>query len=124
MFPKPVKSKAMLDKFMDSDYVIIFMVNENHERMLEFRRACNKAVWHLINQRLLSYTCVRQGWTGHLRALLKVKATEGVVFVKKKTLVKELQGFDIDDFKKTLKEFDPHKKLADKKKPDTCCVLL
>ncbi|KAJ2398969.1 hypothetical protein GGI23_002934 [Coemansia sp. RSA 2559] len=129
MFPNPIKSKAMLDKYLDSDYAIIFMAREDHDRLLEFRRAVDPAVWHLINQRLLNYTCVRLGWTAHLRALLKIKATEGVAFVKSKTLVKEMEGFNLDDFKKTLKEFDPHKKLAvakEKKKEgqDACCIIL
>ncbi|KAJ1666049.1 hypothetical protein IW140_005853 [Coemansia sp. RSA 1813] len=128
MFSDPIKSKAMLTKYLDSDYAIIFMVREDHDRLLEFRRACNPAVWHLINQRYLNYTCVRLGWTGHLRALLKIKATEGVVFVKNNTLVKEMQGFDLEEFKKTLTAFDPNKKLPDPKKKkkgtNVCCLIL
>ncbi|KAJ2558047.1 hypothetical protein EV175_000987 [Coemansia sp. RSA 1933] len=112
MFSDPIKSKAMLDKYLESDYAIIFMVREDHDRLLEFRRAVNPAVWHLIHERLTNYTCVRLGWTAHLRALLKVKATEGVVFVKSKNLVKEMEGFKLEEFKKTLKEFEPHKKMS------------
>ncbi|KAJ1787658.1 hypothetical protein LPJ59_005688 [Coemansia sp. RSA 2399] len=127
MFPDPVKSTPVLDKYLNSDYAIIFMVREDHDRLLEFRRAVDPAVWYLINQKLTNYTCVRLGWTGHLRTLLKIKATEGVAFVKSKTLVKEMEGFKLEDFKKTLKAFEPSKKLPaakDTKSQDVCCIIL
>ncbi|KAJ1986570.1 hypothetical protein GGI25_001985 [Coemansia spiralis] len=130
MFPHPIKSKDMFDEFVKRDYAILFFVNKDHTRLLEFRNACNDAVWHCIQQRLVNYTCVRQGWTGYLKAVYPpLKPDEGVAFFKKGRLLQQMPGFALPVFIETLKAFDPHGPMPEEKKAAEaslcdCCMIL
>ncbi|KAJ2781204.1 hypothetical protein H4R18_003023 [Coemansia javaensis] len=128
MFFKPVISEQVFNEFMAEDYVVVFFTHESVERFLEFRKAVNPLIWHMISLKYNCYTSVRLGWTTHMKETRGVKVSHGVAFFKRGVLKKELEGYDFEKFKKVLTEFNPNGPDAPaggKKQPGCCeCTIL
>ncbi|KAJ2678792.1 hypothetical protein GGI25_001984 [Coemansia spiralis] len=128
MFINPINNITKFDDYITRDYTILFFMNMEHTRLREFRHATEPLVWYLMEQRLASYSCTREGWTRHLKQRFpKLESTEGVAFFKSGQLVCHMAGFNRIEFIKMLRVFDPHTKLTKSQKEardDGCCVFL
>ncbi|KAJ2820032.1 hypothetical protein IWW50_005222, partial [Coemansia erecta] len=106
MFFYPIISDEVLDELMGRNYLIVFFPKITTSRYLNFRDDTYDLCWHLVTQKLLNYTALRQGWVEYMKTTRGVKISHGVAFFKKGVLKKELEGFDPKKFKEVLKEFD------------------
>ncbi|KAJ2538979.1 hypothetical protein GGF49_005553 [Coemansia sp. RSA 1853] len=106
MYFRPIISPEVLDELMGRPYLIVFFPKPNVSRYLEFRQDTSPLCWHLISQKLTSYTALRAGWVKYLRDTRGVTVSHGIAFFKKGVLKNEMEGFDKDKFLETLKEFD------------------